>query len=115
MLGLCCRVRFSLAAVSGGHSLVALLGLLITVACLVLEPGLRGIRAAAVAALRLNRCGTWLLVALWHVGSSQTRDQMRVSCTTGRQILYHEATREAPGLLKFKKQFITVHQLITHQ
>ena len=115
MLGLCYRVRFSLAAVSGGHSLVALLGLLITVACLVLEPGLRGIRAAAVAALRLNRCGTWLLVALWHVGSSQTRDRMRVSCTTGRQILYHKATREAPGLLKFKKQFITVHQLITHQ
>ena len=28
------------------------------------------------------------LVALWHVGSSQTRDPTRVSCI-GRQILYH--------------------------
>ena len=34
------------------------------------------------------------LVALRHVGSSQTGDQTCVSCT-GRQILYHWATREA--------------------
>ena len=34
------------------------------------------------------------LVALWHVGSSQIRDRIHVS-RTGRQILYHRATREA--------------------
>ena len=40
------------------------------------------------------------LVALQHVGSSQTRDQTRVSCIS-RQILYHWATWEAlpPSLL----------------
>ena len=32
--------------------------------------------------------------APWHVGSSRTRDQTRVSCI-GRQILYHWATGEA--------------------
>ena len=32
--------------------------------------------------------------ALWHVASSQTRDQTCVSCI-GRQILYHGATEEA--------------------
>ena len=38
----------------------------------------------------------WLtgLVALWHVGSSQTRARTRVPCI-GRQILNHCATREA--------------------
>ena len=36
-------------------------------------------------------CG---LVAPRHVESSQTRDRTHVSCT-GRQILYHSATREA--------------------
>ena len=34
------------------------------------------------------------LAALWHVGSSRTRDQTHVSCT-GRQNLHHRATREA--------------------
>ena len=34
------------------------------------------------------------LAALWHVGSSWTRDQTHVSCT-GRQNLHHSATREA--------------------
>ena len=33
------------------------------------------------------------LVAPWPVGFSRTRDRTRVSCT-GRQILYHSATRE---------------------
>ena len=37
------------------------------------------------------------LVALWHVGSSQIRNWNCVSCI-GRQILYHGATREAPGM-----------------
>ena len=41
----------------------------------------------------------WLtgLVALRHVGSSQTRARTRVPCI-GRQILNHCATREAQGL-----------------
>ena len=39
-----------------------------------------------------------VLVAPWHVGSSQIRDWTRVSCI-GRQVLYHWATREAPGKL----------------
>ena len=36
------------------------------------------------------------LVALWHMRSSQTGDQTRVSCI-GRQIPHHWATREALG------------------
>ena len=55
----------------------------------------------------------WLtgLVALRHVGSSQTRAQTRVPCI-GRQILNHCATREAPHSLiylffpAFSKSFI---------
>ena len=35
------------------------------------------------------------LIALWHMGSSQVRDQTRASCM-GRQILHHWATREVP-------------------
>ena len=33
------------------------------------------------------------LVALWHVGSSQTRDRIHVPCI-GRRILNHRATKE---------------------
>ena len=40
------------------------------------------------------------LVALWHVGSSRTRDQTPVPCV-GRQILNHCATREVPGVVFF--------------
>ena len=35
------------------------------------------------------------LVAPWHVGSFQIRNQTRISCI-GRQILHHWATREGP-------------------
>ena len=45
---------FSLVALSGGHSLVAMLGLLIAVASLVAEHGLSGARTSAVAAHGLN-------------------------------------------------------------
>ena len=41
---------------------------------------------------RFNSCGAQ---ALWHVGSSQTRDWTHVSCTC-RRVLYHWATREVP-------------------
>ena len=40
------------------------------------------------------------LVALWHVGSSRTRDRTHVSCL-GRQILIHSAIREVPGMFLF--------------
>ena len=39
-----------------------------------------------------------VLVALWPVGSSWIRDQTHVSCT-GKQILYHWATRKALSTL----------------
>ena len=42
MLGLCCCAGFSLAAASGGYSLVAVHGLLIAVASLVVEHRLQG-------------------------------------------------------------------------
>ena len=43
---------------------------------------------------RLSSCGSDL-VALWHAGSSQTRNRTPVSCI-GKWILYHWATRETP-------------------
>ena len=43
---------------------------------------------------RLSSCGTQL-VALWHVGSSWTRNQTIVPCFA-RQILNHWTTRETP-------------------
>ena len=46
------------------------------------------------------------LVAQHHVGSSQIRDPTHVSCT-GRQILYHWATREAPTDDIFKETWKT--------
>ena len=44
---------------------------------------------------RLNSCGA---LAPQHVGSSQTRDHWTCVFCTGRRILYHWATREAPCL-----------------
>ena len=59
--------------------------------------GLEGVGASVVAAPRLERTGSAIVVqglaALKHVGSSQTRGWTRVSCI-GRQILYHWATRK---------------------
>ena len=62
--------------------------------------------AWALGCAGFSSCGSWALdhrlsnwctrlVASWHVGSSQTRDQTHVSCF-GRRILSHWATREAP-------------------
>ena len=51
------------------------------------------------------------LVALWHVRSSQIRDQTCVS-SIGRQILYHWVTREAPISVfstHFPVKWLTVH------
>ena len=42
-----------------------------------------GSMASVVAAHRLSSCGTWGLVAPWHVESSRTRDQNCVPCVGG--------------------------------
>ena len=68
----------SLAAVSGGYSLIAVHGLLIVVASLVGELGLQDGQASAV---------------LLHVESPWSRDRTHVPCI-GRQILNHWTTRE---------------------
>ena len=47
------------------------------------------------------------LVAPWHVGSSQTRDQTCVPCI-GRWILNHCATREVPENLFASLQVILI-------
>ena len=89
VLGLhCCTQAFSSCS-ERGLLFVAVCGLLIAVASLVVEHGLQvhGLQ-------QLWRTG---LVALWHVGSSQTRAQTRIPCI-GRRILNHCATREVPVL-----------------
>ena len=68
----------SLAAVSGGYSLIAVHGLLIVVASLVGELGLQDGQASAV---------------LLHVESPWSRDRTHVPCID-RQILNHWTTRE---------------------
>ena len=82
-----CCIWVSLAAASGGYSLLAVLRVLIAVASLFVEH-------------RLQVCGLqqlWNmgLVALQHVGSPWTRDRTYVPCF-GRRILNHWTTREVP-------------------
>ena len=48
VLDLCCCMDFSLVAVSGGYSLVAMWGLLVAVASLVVEQGLGHVGSGAV-------------------------------------------------------------------
>ena len=50
----------------------------------------------------LSSCGAWGYLALWDVGSSQTRNQTCVHCIS-RQILIHCATREVQIINFFKK------------
>ena len=57
---------------------------------------------------RLSSYGSRGLVALRHVGSSQTRARTRVPCV-GRQTLNNCATREAP-LLNFFKQILSYYE-----
>lgn len=65
MLGLGCRMAFSLAAASGGCSLVVIRGLL-AVASLLAERGLQGAQTSAVSAPGLSSTGSLVvgLVAL---------------------------------------------------
>ena len=72
MLGLHCRVDFSLVAESGGYSLVAVRGLLTVATSLVAEHRFWGMQASVVVASGLQSTGSVVvmlgLVALWHVG-----------------------------------------------
>ena len=58
MLGPHCWAVFSPAAESGGHSLVAVYGFLIVVACLVAVLGLKGAGPSVVAARELSSCSS---------------------------------------------------------
>ena len=84
--------RLSLAAASRGCSPVAVCGLLIAVASLDAELGLEGTWAQwswlPGSGVQAHWFGCTGLVALRHVGSSQTRDLTCFSCI-GRRILYH--------------------------
>ena len=95
VLGLHCFAGFSLVAVSKGSSLVVVCRILTVVAS---EPpqSMDSVVVLQLLGYRAQAQQLWLmsLVTLWHVGSSQTRDRTRVSCT-GRKILYHWAIREA--------------------
>ena len=80
VLGLHCCSGLSLAAASGGYTLVAVRGLLIASASLAVEHTLQGTLSSLVVACglsscssrapehRLNSCGTqaWLLRSRWH-------------------------------------------------
>ena len=69
----------------------------------------RGLSCCGAQAPDAQAQQLWLtgLVALWHVGSSQTRARTRVPCI-GRQILNHCATREAPILPFIIEQTVLV-------
>ena len=80
VLDLGCCVGFSLVSASRGYSPAVVRSLLIAWPPLLQSTGSRVHRLQ------------WLwhtgLAALWHVGSSWTRDQTHVACI-GRQILHH--------------------------
>ena len=102
VLSLRCCVGFSLFVVSGGYSPVAVHGLLIAMASLVVEHRLYGSQASVAEAHGLRSCGSWALehrlnscglVALRHVECSWIRDRTHVSCIS-MQISIHSTTRE---------------------
>ena len=95
-VGYCC-VGVSLVVQSRSCSVVAVCGLFIVVAPLVVEHGLGGMWASVVAVHRLSSCSSQALaqelcrmglVAHRHVGGFRARDFTGASCI-GRQILYH--------------------------
>ena len=90
--GLGCSSGCSLLGASKGYSPVAGHGLLTAVTSPVVEHGLEGMWDSVVVALGLYSTG---LSALWRAGFSQPRDWTLVSCT-GRWILNHWVTKEAP-------------------
>ena len=96
-LGLCCYARAFSSCGKWGLLFIAVLGLLIVVASLVVENGLQacGLQQLWHAGPRAQAQQLWRtgLAAPRHVGSSWTRAQTRVPCI-GRRILNHCATRE---------------------
>ena len=106
VLGLCCCTEFSRVAASRGYSPAVMSGLLIAVASLVAEHGLQGASASAAAAHGLSNCSSQTLE---HRFNSCGAGAQSLHCrwnlpgpgikpvfNTGRQILYHWATKEAP-------------------
>ena len=100
----CWYKGFSLIVERRGYSLVAVFGLLIAVASLVVEHRFEDTQASVLPAHGLSSGGSrakghrlqlWhvSLVAPWHVGFSPIRDWTSVSFI-GRQILYHQVTRK---------------------
>jgi len=75
----CAEFLFSLVVESGGYSLAAARGLLVSEACLG-EHGLPGAQASVVRPCELGSTGPTVvahglsLAAPWYVGSSQIRD-----------------------------------------
>ena len=65
-----------------------------------------------------SSCSSWALEnlwhtgfdVLWHVGSSQTGDQTRISCL-GRRVLYHWATMEVPHAISWLIHFVMCNPL----
>ena len=98
MLGSHCCTGFSLVAKSRGYSLVAACGHLIVVAFLVAEHRLPCAPASVVGGTRSQQLGSMGLVSLWHVGSSQTKNQTLVSHLS-RWLLYYWVTREAQVII----------------
>ena len=86
MVGFCCCIQAFFSCGERGLLFIVVHRLLTAMVSLVLKPSL------------LVHGPQWLwltgLVALWHVGSSRTRDRASVPCIA-RQILNHWTTREA--------------------
>ena len=100
VLALQCRTGSSQVVASWGYSLVAVGGSS-SWCLLVVEQGLWGagsVGAAPGSRAQAHDLRRIRLVAPQHVGSSQIRDQTRVSCLS-KWIVYHWAIREAQWLL----------------
>ena len=92
----------------GAASRGTTLGLLVSVASLVVENQLQGTWASVVSSPGLSSHGSWAqqlcgmsLVTPCHVGSSPTRDGTHVPCIA-RWILNHQTTSEVPKKLILK-------------
>ena len=90
VLGLHSCADFFLVAASRGYSSLPCAGFSLLWLLLLRSTGFRA-----------RGLSSWGSAALWHVGSSQTRGRIHVSCV-GRWVLYHWATREALSILFFK-------------
>ena len=76
VLGLCCCAAFSLAAVGRGFSLVVVRRFLLVLTSLIEEHRLQVEQASVAAVPGLQSTGSIGSVVLWHMGSSQIRDQV---------------------------------------